>query len=247
MKRHALTGLFILLALGIVFAQDFNGMSEDQVQAYIAEQVQQQVQAQQQQPQIITTQLDEQTRVTLTRLDGTINELTGEISSLKTSNEQMNLRFAQMSEHFDTQLEDLLKQVKGYIDAQLSEKLPIETQKLMDYVYEVTNPVRMNLPAIAVFGMLTAVFLLWLSRYYQPKGKRPRPEPEKIREPELITEKPKPQKWVKLPVKVSKKDDEPALPKKAGMPVQDEEEIMKANLPLSQKIKLLEEVNRKDG
>ena len=163
-KQAPLLVFALLLLAAAVNAQDFNAMTEAEIQALINQQVADAIAAQPPaQPTIITAQIDEQTRQTIEKLDNQINEL-------KTAIEQLNLRFAQMSEHLDVQLASATNEGKIHTTKELDKKLPIETEALRVYIKEVTNPVRMNLPAIAVFGVLTAVFLLWISRYYRPKG-----------------------------------------------------------------------------
>jgi len=164
MIKQAPLLIFALLLLACpAFAQDFNAMTGEEIQAMINQQVADAIAAQPQQPTVITTQLDEDTRQTIDRLNNQINDL-------KASIENLNLRFAQMSEHLDVQLASAVKEGKTHTTKELERTLPMETKAVEEYVKEVTNPVRMNLPSIATFGVLTAIFLLWISRYYRPKG-----------------------------------------------------------------------------
>ena len=165
MVKQAPLLIFALLLLTCsAFAQDFNAMTEEEIQALINQQVADAIAAQPPaQPTVITTQLDEDTRQTIDRLNNQINEL-------KSSIEQLNLRFAQMSEHLDVQLASAVKDGKAHTTKEIERVTAEEREISQAYIKDVTNPVRMNIPSIAVFGVLTAIFLLWISRYYRPKG-----------------------------------------------------------------------------
>jgi len=164
MFKQAPLLIFVLLLLACpALAQDFNAMTGEEIQAMINQQVADAIAAQPQQPTVITTQLDEDTRQTIDRLNNQINDL-------KASIENLNLRFAQMSEHLDVQLASATKDGKTHTTREIERVIAEERVIAQAYIKEVTNPVRMNLPSIATFGVLTAIFLLWISRYYRPKG-----------------------------------------------------------------------------
>ena len=69
MFKQAPLLIFALLLLACpALAQDFNAMTGEEIQAMINQQVADAIAAQPQQPTVITTQLDEDTRQTIDRL-----------------------------------------------------------------------------------------------------------------------------------------------------------------------------------
>lgn len=246
--------LAIILLIPAAMAQDFNtlqgtsGMTSEQIQAYIQQQVL--ISQQTQQPQIVTVQMDQDLLDRLDLIQGTVIQTKNEVA-------QMQGRFNTLSNNMENlivnQAVGIVQQGNEDRQAQFNDNVKI----LKNYINYATNPVRTNLPIIGVFLILTSAFLLWASKQYKLTEGARKPyeftEPKKVLKEELVPtvvendkmkrepvpmsikpeEKPKKRFWKKLPVKTTKQN---------GTQITEVDQIMLSSLPMSTKIKLLKQL-----
>jgi len=136
---------------------DINQMTPEELQAYI-EQLQQETE-QPKMPIVVTVQIDEE-------LKRSIDLLETEVGLLKLTNERMQERFAQFVTDNKENLDSTAQVVFNRVSEDTDGKLKNQSEELKEWIRLQTNPIRMNLPAIGAFLILSAVFLLWTSRIY---------------------------------------------------------------------------------
>lgn len=159
--NKAITAVFVLLLCSLVSAVDLNTMSTSDVQAYI-----QALEAQknlQQQPQIITVQMD-------AKMQTTIDKLEASMQSMERSNEQLNSRFAELATKQTSGMETLEGNIKKFVELEMDSQLAFYMEETKEYFRVMTNPIRMTLPQVAMFAILSAIFLLWTGKYYNKGG-----------------------------------------------------------------------------
>lgn len=156
-----MTALFLLLLCSFAAAQepDFNQMTPDELQEYITLLQNNQVQPQQA-PLLVTVQIDEELRQS-------IDMLQTEVGQLKLTNERMQERFAQFVTDNKKNLDDAKTDIYNQTEIKINTSNEAQSKELKEWIRLQTNPVRMNLPVIGIFTMLTAIFLLWTSKLYK--------------------------------------------------------------------------------
>ena len=152
------TVLFLLLLCSLVAAEDVNtsSMTTEELQAYISSL---QEQAKPMQPMIVTIDIDDELRKNLDMLQN-------EVSQLKQTNERMQERFAQFVTDNKSNLDAMKTDTYNQTETRVRVITGEQTTELKEWTRLQTSPVRMNLPTVGVFFMLTAVFLLWTSKLY---------------------------------------------------------------------------------
>jgi len=215
--------LIVIMAALMLFspaaAQDLNSYSEAELNAYIAQLIAQQQSSIQQQPVVVQIKSDE-------ALNQKIDLIVSQLGELKASSDRLQEKFGVMSTEFDAKLQAAEERIASRQEAKVDEATSGQTAVLQDYVREQTNPVRMNLPAIGVFLMATALFLIFISRTYNFKGKEIHLEPKK----EAIGEKESREEFDKV-LKEAKEEKEKEEKRIALA------ELVKAQKAISQEIK----------
>lgn len=158
-KKILLLIAVTLLILSYAAAQDINAMTPEELQAYI-----QQLQAEQQpEPivqQVIVSQVDEELRQD-------IKLLVNELRDLKEANKRMEERFGKLVTDTDQKIQESeLRTIDGVTKNVLG-MFKVQEENFKEFVHAYTNPVRMNLPIVGVFLMMTGVFLLWAGKQYK--------------------------------------------------------------------------------
>lgn len=167
MTMKILTTIFLLMLAGSVFAQvpDLNTMTQEEFEAFILEIQGQQV------PQV--PQLPQQTTVTIQvdeELKAKLDILTGEVGEMKEQMKRMQEKFNVLAGETKTTVEENSDRVIMEVGINNEATITLLLNQLADYIAYATNPIRMNLPAIGAFMMLTSAFLIYISRTYDFKG-----------------------------------------------------------------------------
>lgn len=158
-KTKILLGFFLLaLLVQPVFALDVNTLTQTEFEAYIA-----QIRNQTTAPTPITVQLD-------AGLGEKLDAMQAELQANKQSMDRMQEKFAIMAADNKTSLENATDKIIADTETARFAEHNTLRDELMTWIVERTNPLRMALPIIGVFFILTAVFLLWISRTYDFKG-----------------------------------------------------------------------------
>jgi len=95
-----------------------------------------------------------------------------EVGQLKESNAGMQQKFNTLAQSVKTDIEMSTENIILQVVAQTEDRIVANNTTLKEYVHEVTNPVRMNLPTIGVFAIVTTIFLLLIARTYNFRGDR---------------------------------------------------------------------------
>lgn len=198
-----------LLLLPLCLGLDLNNMTEAEFNAYVTALIAERVDSQQ--PVIIQQEPDEV-------LHQKVDLLVVELGGMKAVNERLQEKFTTLSLEFDAKLTLLGEQLFSQIAGDTEAKIKGSEERVMVFVREQTNPVRMNLPSIGVFLMATALFLIFIARTYSFKGKEiaiaPKREEElEKKKVEVKKEKPKPEPKPE-PVPELKIEEVKAEPKK---------------------------------
>jgi hypothetical protein len=156
-KTKILAAVMLLFFAGSVFAADINGMSQEQLQAYI-DSLESRLE-QSQQPQIITISPDAELRKTL-------DMLTQGMEDLRASNERLKENFAKLVSDTQLQQDSLKENIVKETSERTQAIADAQTASEKEYIQTMTNPVRLGLPIVAIIAIFTGAFLLWTSRLY---------------------------------------------------------------------------------
>ena len=154
-------GFFMLLLLlqGAV-AIDVNSLTQAEFDAYIYA-LQNTAPAQ---PQVtMTMDADLQRRFDL---------MQAELVDTKLAVTRMQEKFSILAQENRTEHEKTQANILTQSKAERASENEILKNDLKEHFTERTNPIRMSLPLIGIFFILTAVFLVWVARTYNFKGEK---------------------------------------------------------------------------
>lgn len=104
-------------------------------------------------PQVVTVQLDTEMRDVIREMQGQLSELSREISSFQ---EKFNRLRDEVITKFEAGQDSLYIQIMKDVSIQLT----AQTKEQNDYVKYLTNPIRINLPNLGLWLMVTGLFML---------------------------------------------------------------------------------------
>ncbi|HUV71603.1 MAG TPA: hypothetical protein VMW25_01205 [Clostridia bacterium] len=151
---------FLLLALFLQAASaiDVNSMSQAEFDAYILS-VQQSVPVQQQVSVTMDSEMQKQFDIMRT-----------ELAETRQAVSRMQEKFAVLAQDNKSNIDAATEKIIAETNAARAKEISVLKSEQQAFLTERTNPIRMSLPLIGVFCILTAAFLLYVARTYNFKG-----------------------------------------------------------------------------
>lgn len=148
---------FVLLFSVNAYSQDTNvtDATIEEMQAEINNLKQLLIEAQQIQRQIVTVQVDEQTRQML-------QEMKDKMASFELTINGFQERFTRLREEVNQLMIAKKRETVAEVNAYTDKKIEEQNEIVTDTIYAATNPVRINLPNFALWCMVTAAFMLFI-------------------------------------------------------------------------------------
>jgi len=150
-KHLIMLALAIFLVSACVHAADANtAITQEEMQALLAE--------------IRGSAADAKTEIVIARMDTEMRDLFNKLEGKMTSVEQkvttFEERFVAMKNELSTKIESSATLTETNIETKMNTKISESHTETQQYVRDMTNPIRINLPNLALWLMVTALFML---------------------------------------------------------------------------------------
>jgi hypothetical protein len=158
MTKIAIGFFLLLFLLQGVFAIDVNSMTQAEFDAYILS-IMQPAPVQQQITATMDAEMQQQFDIMKT-----------ELAETRQAVSRMQEKFAVLAQENKVNTEAASERIIAETKQERANEIAQLKAELQAFIAERTNPIRMSLPLIGVFFILTAAFLLYVARTYNFKG-----------------------------------------------------------------------------